>query len=58
MAGKNWNSKRGTWTPVNRPETKALAARAALLRAQGKTLGEIAKELGRSVSRVSELLKE
>lgn len=58
MAGKNWNSKRGTWTPIIRPETKELAARAARLRAQGRTVAQIAKELGRSASRIRELLRD
>mgnify|MGYP001343012906 CR=1 FL=1 len=58
MPGKNWNSKQGTWTPIVRPETKELAARAARLRATGKTVAQIAKELGRSQSRVRELLKD
>lgn len=58
MGGKNWDSRRGTWTPVVRPETKELAARAARLRAAGKTVAEIAKELERSESRVRELLKD
>lgn len=57
MAGKNWNSKTGEWSDVVRPETKELAARAQELHKEGNSIANIAKLLGKSQSRIRELLK-
>jgi predicted transcriptional regulator len=58
MNGKNWNSKTKQWSRVVRPAIKQKAAQAEKLQAQGKSREQIAKVLGLSKSRISELLKK
>ena len=58
MAGKNWDSKSRTWSGLVRPETKAKAERAALLKKQGKSIEEIAKVMNLSPSRIREYLRD
>jgi hypothetical protein len=57
MPGKNWNSKAREWSDVVRPETKANAARAQVMRIAGISVAKIAKALDLSKSRVYELLR-
>ena len=57
MSGKNWNSKTREWSDVVRPKTKERAARAQVMRNAGNSVAKIAKALGKSTSRVYELLR-
>ena len=53
----NWNSTTKEFTPVVRQTTKDLKDRVRELSAQGTPTSEIADLVGKSVSRVRELLK-
>jgi hypothetical protein len=57
MPGKNWNSKTRTWSDVVRPETKARAACAQVLRNAGVSVATIAEAFDLTPSRIYELLK-
>lgn len=57
MNGKNWKSKKKQWDDLVKPETKAIAAKAASLKSKGKSVREIADELELSISRIYELLR-
>lgn len=57
MSGKNWNSATREYSDVVGPETKENAARAQKMREAGVSVAEIAKVLGKSKSRVYELLR-
>lgn len=57
MPGKNWDSRTGTWSPIVGDRANALATRARKLYARGWSIAAIAKELGRSESRIREYLR-
>ena len=58
MAGKNWNSRSGTYTNIISEEILNKSKRAQELYSKGIKLEEIAKELGLSKSRIYEYLKK
>lgn len=58
MAGKNWNSKSGTYTNIIGQEILNKSKRAQELYLKGIKVEEIAKELGLSKSRIYEYLKK
>lgn len=53
----NWDSARQTYSPVVGVETKQFVDQAKNLRAKGKTVKQIAEELGKSESRICEYLR-
>ena len=55
---KNWNSRHGTWTEVVSDDVKEMALEARRLRKNGLSVNDIAKKLGRSTSRIYELLRD
>ena len=58
MAGKNWNSKLGTYSNIKGDETINKSKRAQYLKSKGISVVQIAKELGLSESRIYEYLKK
>ncbi len=58
MAGKNWNSKSGTYTNIVSQQILNKSKRAQELYLKGIKVAEIAKELGLSESRIYEYLKK
>lgn len=58
MAGKNWNSRSGTYTNIISEEILNKSKRAHELYSKGIKVEEIAKELGLSKSRIYEYLKK
>jgi hypothetical protein len=58
MTGKNWNSKKGSYSNIVGNETLKKSKRALELYNNGKKVSEIAQELGLSKSRIYEYLKE
>ena len=57
MTGKNWYSKKKSWSDLVHDETKDNAKKAAKLRSAGKPVKDIAKALGLSKSRIYEYLR-
>ncbi len=58
MAGKNWNSRSGTYTNIISEEILNKSKRAQELRSNKISVDQIAKELGLSKSRIYEYLKK
>ncbi len=58
MAGKNWNSKSGTYTNIISQEILNKSKKAQELKSNGMSVVEIAKEFGLSKSRIYEYLKK
>jgi predicted transcriptional regulator len=58
MAGKNWNSKSGSYSDIISDEILNKSKRAQELYLKGIKVEEIAKELGLSKSRIYEYLKK
>lgn len=58
MAGKNWNSRSGTYTNILSEEILNKSKRSQELYSKGIKVKEIAKELGLSKSRIYEYLKK
>lgn len=57
MAGKNWNSKSGTYSNIKSEDILKKSIRAQELRSKGISVVQIAKELEVSKSRIYEYLK-
>ena len=55
--GKNWNSTTREYENIKSDEIQRLAEKAKKLNKKGKSVPEIAKELGKSISRIYEYLK-
>jgi|TARA_B110000483_G_C17687704_1_gene348150 transposase len=55
--GKNWNSTTREYENIKSDEIQRLAENAKKLYKKGKSVSEIAKELGKSISRIYEYLK-
>lgn len=58
MAGKNWNSKTGTYSDIKGNEILKKSKKAQELKSNGISVAEIAKEFGLSESRIYEYLKK
>ena len=58
MAGKNWNSRSGTYTNIISEEILNKSKRAQELYSKGIKVEEIAIKLGLSKSRIYEYLKK
>jgi predicted transcriptional regulator len=58
MAGKNWNSRSGTYTNIISEKILNKSKRAQELRSNKISVDQIAKELGLSKSRIYEYLKK
>ena len=55
---KNWNSIQSKWTDVVSDEVKEMAQEVRRMRNSGLSVSDIASHIGRSKSRVYELLRD